>query len=170
MQSSSLLSAERGRVAVQRVEQLARSCGLHLVSILQFLNPLRLLVLQTSHFRLYRQPLVVLVVDLADQLSPNLLLLGGLFVVADCALLLLLLAHQVLDGHVLLLFKRLLHLDHLFVLGAFLLQPLGLDVVSGALQVHLLHDGALLLLGKLIVAVAESTFLVFALHGHHLLL
>lgn len=170
MQSSSLLSAERGRIAVQRVEKLARSRGLHLVSILQFLNPLRLLVLQTSHFRLYCQPLVVLVVNLADKFGANLLLLSGLFVVADCALLFLLLAHQVLDSHVLLLFEGLLHLDHLFVLSAFLLQSLGLNVVSSALQVHLLHDGALLLVSQLIVAVTKSTLLILALQSHHLLL
>lgn len=69
-----------------------------LTCILQFTDPVGLLLLEAGYLSLDLDPLLIFFVDASDQIEPLLLLLEGLFLGAKFLLLFLLATNHVLHG------------------------------------------------------------------------
>lgn len=108
-------------VATEGHFQLAKRICLNLVGILEFLDPLSLFVLQTSHFGLDLHAFLVFFVDATNELHPLLLPLNLLLVLALLHLLLLLGSDHLLHLLSLHFVCLLLDLNHFFMLCALLL-------------------------------------------------
>lgn len=122
------------------------------------MDPLGLLRLETSNFRLDLHSLFVLFINAANQVGALHLLLDRKLLGPQVFLLFLLLAHHLLDRLVLEFLLAFLHRDVLLVLLALSLKLLGFRGEGRRAQVLLLLDCVLLLLGHLLVFLHQSVF------------
>ena len=153
------------RVAVEGHLQFSEGRGLNLICVLQFLDPVGLLALETRHLTLNLHAFVILLVDAADELGSLLLTLDLLLHVAYLEAFLLLVANHLLHGLGLELLGMLLDRNHLLVLLTFLLQALGLAEVPLGL-VHLLVAYGLFLVGAgHVVPVLQLALIIGTLLG-----
>jgi len=127
-------------VSIQCNLKFAEGLRLNLACVLQFSYPVRFLFFKASDLRLNLNSLLVFFVDTTDQVEPLLLTLQGLLLGAQLLLLLFLPADHVLHGLGLELVGLLLHVDHLLMLHALLLESIGLSSVTIAMVVLIEPD------------------------------
>lgn len=103
-------------VAIESDFQLAEGSSLHLICVLQLLNPVRLFALKTGNFAFNCHTLLVFFIDTADELRSLRLSLHLLLHVARLKCLFFLVADHLLHGLVFQFFGMFLDLNHFLVL------------------------------------------------------